>query len=299
MKKLLKWLGIFLIGLVAIGLLAVAGVYIVSGSGINKTYDVAAQPITVPTDAAAIEEGARLTIIRGCNDCHEADFGGKLFIDDPLLGTFYTANLTSGAGGVAAHYSVEDWDRAIRHGINPEGKGVMIMPSNEFSVLSDEQLGQIIAYLQSVPPVDREHPAPKVGLLGRVLFLAGQLPLLPAAAIDHTAVHPAAITPAASAEYGAYIATSCIGCHQPNLAGGPIPGAAPGDPPSANLTPAGHLANWTLEDFRTVLRNGVTPEGTALNPEVMPWPIMQHMTDVEIEAVWLYLNSLPPVASAK
>ena len=94
-------------------------------------------------------------------------------------------------------------------------------------------------------------------------------------------------------------ATSCIGCHQPNLAGGPIPGAAPGDPPSANLTPAGPLANWTLEDFRTVLRNGVTPEGTALNPEVMPWPIMQHMTDVEIEAVWLYLNSLPPVASAK
>ena len=61
MKKLLKWLGIFLIGLVAIGLLAVVGVYIVSGSRLNKTYDVAVQPITVPTDAAAIEEGARLT----------------------------------------------------------------------------------------------------------------------------------------------------------------------------------------------------------------------------------------------
>lgn len=299
MKKLLKWLGILLIGLVAIGLLAVAGVYIVSGSRINKTYDVAVQPITIPADAAGIEEGARLMIIRGCIDCHGADFGGQVLIDDPALGTFHTANLTSGAGSATAQYSVEDWDRAIRHGIKPDGKGVMIMPSNEFSVLSDEQLGQMIAYLQTVPPVDREHPKPKLGMLGRVLFVAGQIPLLPAAAIDHTATHPVSLPPTASVEYGAYLVTTCIGCHQPNLAGGPVPGAAPGDPLSANLTPAGPLANWTLEDFRTVLRNGVTPEGTALNPEVMPWPLMQHMTDTEIEAIWLYLNSLPPTASAK
>ena len=299
MKKLLKWLGIFLIGLVAIGLLAVVGVYIVSGSRLNKTYDVAVQPITVPTDAADIAEGERLVTIRGCNSCHSADLGGQIFIDDPMLGTFDSANLTSGAGSATAQYSIEDWDRAVRHGINPEGKGVMIMPSNEFSVLSDEQLGQIVAYLQTVPPVDREHPVPKLGLMGRALFAMGQLPLLPAAGIDQTATHPASIPPTASVEYGAYMATTCMGCHQPNLAGGPVPGAAPGDPLSANLTPAGPLANWTLEDFRTVLRNGVTPEGTALNPEVMPWPIMQHMTDVEIEALWLYLNSLPPVASAK
>lgn len=299
MKKVLKWLGIVLGALVAIVLLAVAGIFIVSNTRINKNYDVAVQPIAIPSDAASIAEGQRLTTIRGCNDCHSADFGGKTLIDDPMLGTINTANLTTGAGSATAGYTSEDWDRAIRHGVDPEGKGVVVMPSNEFAVLSDEQLGQIIAYLQTVPPVDREQPEPKLGFMGRVLFLTGQLPLLPADRIDHSVKAPATVPPTASVEYGAYMSTTCIGCHQPNLAGGPVPGAPPGAPLSANLTPAGHLADWTLEEFTHALRNGVTPEGKALDPMVMPWTMTQHMTDVEIEALWLYLQGLPPVASAQ
>lgn len=297
MKKFLKWLGILLAVIVVVGLVAAAGVYIVSGSRLNKTYDAVVQPIAIPTDADSIAEGGRLITIRGCNGCHAPDLGGQVMIDDPALGTFFSANLTSGAGSATAQYTVEDWDRAIRHGVKPNGKGVMIMPSNEFSVLSDEQLGQMIAYLQTVPPVDREHPKPKVGPLGRVLFMAGQLPLLSAAGIDQTATHPASIPPTASVEYGAYLATTCKGCHYPNMAGGPS--LEPGGVPAANLTPAGPLANWTLDDFRTVLQTGVTPDGLAISPEAMPWPAFQHMTDVEIEALWLYLNSLPPASPAK
>jgi len=296
-KKLLKWLGILLAALVVIGVVAMAGVFLISGSRLNKTYDVAVQPITIPTDAAGIAEGGRLITIRGCNGCHTPDLGGTVMIDDPALGTFSSANLTSGAGSATAQYTVEDWDRAIRHGVKPNGKGVMIMPSNEFSVLSDEQLGQMIAYLQTVPPVDREHPQPKVGLLGRVLFITGQLPLLAANGIDQAATHPASIPPTASVEYGAYMASTCQGCHYPNMAGGPS--QEPGGMAAANLTPAGALANWTLDDFKTVLRTGVTPDGVEIDPEAMPWPAFQHMNDVEIEAIWLYLNSLPPVASAK
>ena len=295
MKSILKWLGIILAGLIGIvALIAVVG-YGVSERRINKSYDIAVEPITIPTDAASLEEGERLTTIRGCNDCHSADFGGKLFLDDAMLGTFSTANLTSGAGSATAGFTVEDWDRAIRHGVGMDGKGVLIMPSNEFAALSDEQLGQIVAYLQTVSPVDREQTESKLGPLGRALFLMGQLPLLPAEVIDHSVDPPQAVEPTASVEYGAYMVTTCIGCHQPNLAGGPIPGSAPGDPPSANLTPAGNLANWTLEDFTFVLRNGVTPEGKALDPLQMPWTMTQHMTDIEIEALWIYLQTLPPV----
>lgn len=297
MKTLLKGLGIVLVGLVAVVLLAVAGIYIVSERRMARAYDIVVEPVTLPADAASIEEGARLTTIRGCNDCHGADFGGKLFLDDPMLGTLYTANLTSGTGSAISDFTVEDWDRAIRHGVGADGKGVTVMPSNEFAVLSDEQLGQIVAYLHTVPPVDRENPEPQLGLLGRALFLMGQLPLLPAELIDHAADSPAIVKPVASVEYGAYMSTTCIGCHQPNLAGGPLPGTAPGDPPSDNLTPAGNLANWTLEDFTLALRNGLTPEGEVLDPMVMPWHMTQHMTDVEIEALWLYLQSLPPTPS--
>ncbi len=295
MKTILKWLGIFLVGLIGIvALIAVVG-YVVSERRINKSYDIAGEPVAIPTDAASLEEGERLTTIRGCNDCHSADFGGKLFIDDPMLGTFSTANLTSGAGSATSGFTAEDWERAIRHGVGMDGKGVMIMPSNEFAALSDEQLGQIVAYLQTVPPVDREHTESKLGPLGRALFLMGQLPLLPAEVIDQAADSPQTVQPTGSVEYGAYMVTTCIGCHQPNLAGGPIPGSAPGDPHSANLTPAGNLANWTLEDFTFALRNGVTPEGKALDPLQMPWTMTQHMTDIEIDALWLYLQSLPPV----
>lgn len=297
MKKLLKWLGILLAVVVVVGLVAAAGIYIVSGSRLNKSYDVAVQPITIPTDAADIAEGGRLITIRGCNGCHGLDLGGQVFLDDPALGTIYASNLTSGAGSVTARFTVEDWDRAIRHGVKPDGTGVMFMPANEFSVLSDEQIGQMIAFLQTVPPVDREHPQPKLGLLGRMLFVTGQLPLLPADGIDQTATHPASVPPSASVEYGAYMATTCQGCHYPNMAGGPS--QEPGGVPAANLTPAGPLASWTLDEFKTFLRSGVTPDGSEIEPEIMPWPAFKPMTDVEIEAVWAYLNSLPPVNSAK
>lgn len=295
MKRLLKWLLVIVGGLVGILVLVALVGYVISERRIDKTYNIAVEPIAIPTDAADIEEGRRLTVIRGCTDCHSSDFGGKVLIDDPMLGAFYTANLTAGEGSATRDFAVEDWVRAIRHGVDPDGQGLMIMPSNEFAVLSDEQLGQIIAYLTTVPPVDRVWPEPVVRPLARALLLAGQLPvLLPAESIDHAAAAPSRVEPTASAEYGAYLITTCIGCHQPDLAGGPIPGAAPGDPPSANLTPAGHLANWTYEGFANTLRTGITPEGKLLDPSQMPWPLTLEMTDTELEAIWLYLSSLPP-----
>ena len=128
--------------------------------------------------------------------------------------------------------------------------------------------------------------------------VAGQLPLMPAELVDHDVAHVASVPAEASAEYGAYLSTTCTGCHQPNLAGGVVPGSAPGDPQSANLTPAGNLGHWTLDDFKTALRGGTTPEGKVLDPAVMPWPIAAQMTDVELEALWLYLQSLPPASPA-
>ena len=299
MRRVLKWLGIVFI--VLIGIIAVAALAgtIISNRRIATTYALADEALPLPTDAASLAEGQRLVTMRGCSDCHTPDFGGQVFIDDPMLGTIATANLTAGQGSATAGYTVADWERAIRHGVGPDGRGLLIMPSYEYAGLSDEQVAQMIAYLQTVPPVDRVAVEPVLKPVGRALFLAGQLPLLPAEMIDHTMGHVAAVPAAASAEYGAYLSTTCTGCHQPNLAGGVVPGSAPGDPRSANLTPAGNLAHWSLDEFKDTLRNGVTPEGKTLDPAVMPWPIAAQMTDVEMEALWLYLASLPPTQSAQ
>jgi cytochrome c553 len=238
-----------------------------------------------------------LVTVRGCSDCHAPDFAGKPLIDDPTLGTIASANLTGGAGSATATYTIADWERAIRHGVGSDGRSLIIMPSYEFAGLSDEQVALMIAFLRTVPPVDRVPAEPRLLPLARALFLVNQLPLTPAALVDHEATHVASVPAEVNAEYGAYLSTTCTGCHQANLAGGVVPGSAPGDPLAANLTPAGHLGAWTLDDFKNTLRNGVTPEGKILDPAVMPWPLAGQMTDVEMEALWLYIKSLPPVTT--
>ena len=298
MKKVLKWPAIVLAGLAGIVLLLALAGYMASERRIAKTYTIANEALTLPTDAASLAEGQRLVAIRGCGECHTPDLGGQVMLDDPMLGTLATANLTGGRGSATAGYTVADWERAIRHGVGPDGRSLLFMPSYEFAGLSDEQVAQMISYLRTTPAVDRLPAEPQLKPMLRALFLLGQLPLLPAEIVDQDAAHVATIPATASVDYGAYLASTCTGCHQPNLAGGPVPGSAPGDPLSANLTPAGPLANWTMDDFVHTLRNGVTPEGKALDPEVMPWPFTAQMNDVELEALWLFLRALPPAQTA-
>ena len=58
--------------------------------------------MAVPTDAEAIARGKRLaTVVAPCGDCHGADFGGKVMIDEFAMGTLHAANLTRGRGGIA------------------------------------------------------------------------------------------------------------------------------------------------------------------------------------------------------
>lgn len=294
MRNVFKCLVIVFAGVVGLVLLLALAGYLIIEQRFNKTYALADESLALPTDVASVAEGQRLVSIRGCTDCHSADLGGKMLIDDPLLGSIPSANLTRGQGSATATYTVADWERAIRHGVGPGGRGLLIMPSYEFSGLSDEQVAQMIAYLQTVSPVDRVSAEAVLKPFSRALFLAGQLPLMPAEEVDHEMAHVVSVPAEASTDYGAYLSTSCTGCHQSNLAGGVVPGSAPDAPLSANLTPSGHLGNWTLEDFKNTLRSGVTPEGKVLDPQVMPWPITAQMTDVEIEALWLYLRSLPP-----
>jgi cytochrome c553 len=163
--------------------------------------------------------------------------------------------------------------RTLRHGVKPNGKPAIIMPAHEYYVMSDEDLGAIIAYVKSAPPADNTIPAPDVRLLGRILFATGQLNLIPAEMIPHDAPRPKAPQIAETIEYGKYMATTCTGCHRASFSGGPIIGSPPGSKPAANLTPAGELSGWTFEQFETALRTGRLPGG-------------RQMDNVEIGRFW-------------
>ncbi|MDX1613550.1 MAG: cytochrome c [Candidatus Promineifilaceae bacterium] len=295
MRRALKWVGIVLGSLIGLLIIAYVAVVIIVNQRANREYDVPAADLTIPTDAESIAEGQRLIAIRGCSGCHGNDYSGQLLIDDPALGTFYTANLTGGAGSRTAEFTAADWDRAIRHGVGPDGKPLWVMPSQEYARISNQDLSLMIAYLESLPAVDNERPEQRLGPMGHVLVATGQLPAFSAEVIDHDNPPPDVVEAEVSVAYGEYLATTCTGCHGENFAGGPIPGAPPDHPHSANLTPGGELANWTEEDFINTLRTGVTPEGEQLDPEVMPWPIAEQMTDEDLRAIWLYLQSLDPV----
>jgi mono/diheme cytochrome c family protein len=300
MGKILKWIGIGLAVLIGLVLVLVIVVYGWSNYRLNKTYTIQPEAIPIPTDAAAIERGQHIALAIGkCGDCHGQKLEGKVFIDAPP-GFLVAPNLTSGQGGVEATFTDADWVRAIRHGVDPQGRPLLFMPAQEFNYLSDSDLGDLIAYVKSVPPVDNQPPVSYVRPLGRVLHLAGQLDLLPAELIDHTGPRPVAPEPGVTVEYGAYLANiGCHGCHGPGLSGGQIPGTPPGDPafpPATNLTPGGDTKGWTEADFMTAMRTGVRPDGRPIDP-FMPWAAIGQMTDDELKATWLYLQSVPPKAS--
>lgn len=249
--------------------------------------------------ASAIERGRHLLEARyGCRECHGANFGGGVMIDDPMLGTALGPNLTLGRGSVTASYTAADWDRAVRHGIAPDGTP-MVMPAVDFQLMSDQELSDIVAYVRTQPPVDNDVPPARLGPLGRVLLATGALPLsaelIPSHASAHASVPP---TTEVSVEFGRHLAGVCSGCHGPTFAGGPIPGGDPSWAPAKNLTPhADALGPWTYGDFVRALREGRRPDGTALlEPMTFVLPAGQSMSDVELEALWTYLRSLPEVA---
>lgn len=298
MKTVLKWIGIVLGGLVVLVVIVVLGLMWSADSRFNRKYNVQAEPITIPSDEAGLAIGQHWAEIH-CQACHGEDLGGNMeFFDDPDLGYVDAPNLTSGRGGFGATATDADWVRAIRHGVKKNGNSVFIMPSNDFYYLSDADLGGVIAYLKSVPPVDRETRARNLKPFAKVLYALGAFGnLLYAETIEH-AVRPASPAMGVTAEYGQYLANAhgCPSCHGPQMNGGQP--SEPGAPFAPNLTPGGELLTWTEADFIKTLREGVTPSGHQLS-DAMPWQGMGKLTDDELKAVWLYLQALPKLDTAE
>lgn len=295
MKRILQRIGIFFAALLGLAVLLVGGLFIRSGQILNATYKAPEVSLVLPTDATAITRGRYLADhVSVCVDCHGENFAGGVVVDDPALGRIVAPNLTNGQNGVGADLTDMAFARIVRYGVLPDGKSVRVMPSDDYSHLSDADLAAIVAYVRSLPPVDSSLPATELKPLGRLLLSAGQLDIMIAKRIDFAAERP--FPPAAiTTEYGHYLANiaGCTSCHHPDLAGGAIPGAPPDWPKAANITPSGAVAGWSEADFITTIRTGVNPSGHKLLAE-MPWQRYAGMTDEDLQAIWLFIQSVPP-----
>ncbi|HEU0291453.1 MAG TPA: c-type cytochrome [Anaerolineales bacterium] len=302
-RKILKWIGIVLGSFIGLLVLAFIVLYLIGSAKWNKLhgkYDVSVETIPIPTDPASIARGEHIATIRMCRECHTEDLSGQ-FDTAPGMITLTVPNLTAGAGGIGATNTDEDWVRAIRHGVGYDGRGLVLMPSGSWYYLSDEDLGALIAYLKSLPPKDNEMPKTDLGPLGRVMLALGQLPpeIVPnVVSIDHDGPRPVAPEPGVTLEYGMYLARTCMLCHGSELNGRIISEGGPEKYLALNLTPGGEMKGWSEEDFITTMRTGVTPSGHQLK-DVMPWKYFGQMTDDELKAVWMYLQSLPALPQGK
>ncbi|CAA9298828.1 MAG: Putative diheme cytochrome c-553 [uncultured Cytophagales bacterium] len=291
LRKALRWTGMSLGLLFLASLVAYSFVFWRTQQRLDATYPVETLPIQVPGDPAALTRGEHVFRSRGCADCHGKDLGGRMFLDNPALGRIAAPNLTRGDGGLPADFGPADWLRVLKHGVDREGKPLVIMPSHETTQFSDKDLADLIAYCRSRPAVDHALPRkPRLGPVARLLMVAGKLDL-PAERIDHTPRSVAEVTPAVTVAYGVYLAVACTGCHRGDFRGGePV---APGFPPVPDITATGRPGQWTEAQFIRTLRTGIRPDGHRMRNQDMPWQMTREFSDLELKAIRLHLLSLP------
>ena len=277
MKKLIKRTALVLGGLFVLITIVGLALYSAGMKKLNQTYTVLpVETVHIPTDAESVARGKHIATIWACTRCHGEDLSGMLIKNDPLsgmvplMGTISAPNLTSGKGGVAASYTDMDWIRAIRHGVMPEGTGEVLMFN--YSTMSDQDLGDLIAYLKQIPPVDTNYPERSYGYLLPVL---SNISLLTPAAerINHVVTRPANVTPGATVEYGQYLSAVCTACHGNGI--GSV------------------VKNWKQDEFIQTFHTGILSDGRQFGP-TMSSNTFRELNDRELNALWLCFTNPKP-----
>ena len=283
----------------------VAALVVVAGAGVaaglqlaegrmQRKVPVDVRPVAFNAETAALERGRYLFASRGCVDCHGADGAGRTFADDGSSLHIRGPNITTGPGSVVTGYRPEDWVRAIRHGVAPGGRPLMIMPSEDYNRFTDADLAALVAHVRSLPPMAGQPAVVRLPLPARVLYGFGAIDDA-AAKIDHSRPPQQPVAEGVNVAHGAYVANMCLGCHGPQLAGGRIPGAPPDWPAAPNLTLGEGSALVRYGDADALLRlfrTGRRPDGSAV--KVMPFESLRAMSETDVRALDLYLRSLPP-----
>lgn len=291
-----RWLRISLAALAlltGLALLVLVAGLLLAEHRMRRHIEVGVAPVALPGDAASLARGRYLFESRGCADCHGSDGGGRPFVDQPPL---RLAGPDITAGGRTATYRNEDWVRAVRHGVAPDGRPLRIMPSQEYNRLTDADLGALVAYVRQLPARGGAQAVVELPLPARVLYGFG---LLPDAAdrIDHHLPPQQPVPEGVTVEHGRYVAQMCTGCHGANFGGGRIPGAPPDWPAAAKLTPGEGtvLARYPdAESFARMMKSGTRADGSRI--AVMPFEALQKMSDTDLHAMYLFLRTLEPRA---
>ena len=253
---------------------------------LDRRVDVRVVPVAyVQPTPAILKQGKYLFESRGCGECHGKD--GAVYVRTP--------DITTAKTSMVAAYSEADWVRAIRHGIDPAGRALLVMPSEDFNRMNDADFAALVAYIRTLPPGKGTIGEVRMPAFLRVLYGVGVFKDS-SEKIDHRLPPAAPIPVAETREHGGYVANMCIGCHGHSLSGGKMPGAPPDWPPAANLTPGegSVMPRYAkVDDFAAMMRTGKRPDGSAVN-KAMPFETLKNINDTDIRAMHAFLLALPP-----
>jgi mono/diheme cytochrome c family protein len=294
MRKVLKWIGVILGGLLGLLLVAGLGLVVYANASFKPTdKNRPLYPITADTSPEGLARGEYLMeAVTSCATACHSEYGDQPFAggvldvnDGPVSATMGFSNITQdlemGIGG----WTDAEIARAIREGYDKDGVMLMIMPYRQYNAMSDADVAAIIGYLRQVAPVRNEVPPIQANLVAKVLNAFGAFgPTKPIELITapHLAPEPG------TAAYGEYLSRigDCRACHGPDLTGG----IDPFTPPGPDITSAGRVALWSEAEFITAMRTGALPNGRTMS-EDMPWVSYGKMSDQDLRSLYLYLSS--------
>lgn len=268
-----------------------------------------------PTPAAAvstpdsdlIQRGQYVAQLGDCIACHTAKGGatmaGGLELKTPM-GTIYSSNITPDRDTGIGSYSFEQFDRAMREGVTPDGSHLYpAMPYPSYAKMSEEDMRALYAYLlHGVEAVAQGNLEADMGFpfnqrwglwFWNLVFVDNQ---------------PFKADPSKDEQLnrGAYLVQGlghCGSCHTPR-------GIAFQEKAMSDTGSGGqhYLAGETVEEWRALsLRNLWTVEDTVQllktgqnrfatvsgNMADVIHHSTQHFTDADLTAIAAYLKSLP------
>ncbi len=225
------------------------------------------------------------------------DLGGRLVEKNEAF-TAIAPNITPASR--VAQWSDAELGRAIREGIRPDGSVIgPPMPFAMYRGLSDYDVSAMVAYLRTVPAVELDP--------GQSAY---NIPLPPAYGPPVGSVPQ--IEAGVTLAYGEYLAgpvAHCMECHTPmgpmgpmldtDLGRGGFEFHGPwGVSVASNLTAhSDGLAEYSDEEIKTMIVQGKRADGSAMFPP-MPYGYLARMTAQDLDAIVLYLRSLPALPDA-
>ena len=264
----------------------------------------------LPPPPEIIAKGKALTDAGDCGSCHTANpakpFAGGKRIDTPF-GGIYSANLTPDLNTGIGRWTDEDFQRAMRLGVRPDGAAEYpAFPYPHFTKVTRDDVLAIRAYLHTLGPIDNRPPP------NELYWPLNYRPLM--RLWNYAFFRPGIFEPNQnkSAEWnrGGYLVEGlghCGACHTPKNAlgaererarftGSRVDGWFA---PRLDGAARGGLKSWSVEDIAEYLQSGRNVHSHAGGP--MAQVVLNstsHLSDADARAIAVYLKDITAAPEA-